>query len=118
MSHSAHLGRVGGLKVAAPGSTVNGLTIAERSVAAIGFFAATPQTVNPANGAPFLPGPLVDQGTSLLLGVPLPPTGDIEATRTALVAAGQDLFVPVNFGGAFSTEEERSRPAGGQRGSA
>ena len=75
MSHSAHLGRVGGLKVAVPGATVNGLTIAERSVAAIGFFAATPQTVNPANGAPFLPGPLVDQGTSLLLGVPLPPTG-------------------------------------------
>ena len=117
MSHSAHLGRVGGLKVAAPGSTVDGLTVADRSVAAIGFFAATPQTVNPANGAPFLPGPLVDQGTSLLLGVPVTGLG-IEATRTALVAAGQDLFVPVNFGGAFSTEEERSRPAGGQRGSA
>ena len=113
MSHSAHLGRVGGLNVAVPGAIVNGLTIAERSVAAIGFFAATPQTVNPANGAPFLPGPLVDKGTSLLLGVPLPPTGEIEATRTALIAAGQDLFVPVNFGGAFSTEESEVVPPEG-----
>jgi Ca2+-binding RTX toxin-like protein len=100
------------LKVAAPRSTVDGLTVADRSVAAIGFFAATPQTVNPANGTPFLPGPLVDQGTSLLLGVPVTGLG-IEAARTALVAAGQDLFVPVNFGGAFSTEEDEVVPPEG-----
>jgi Ca2+-binding RTX toxin-like protein len=45
--------------------------------------------------------------------VPLPPTGHIEVTRTALVAAGQDLFVPVNFGGAFSTEESEVVPPEG-----
>jgi Ca2+-binding RTX toxin-like protein len=95
--------------VAPPGATENGLTNAERSVAAAGFFGATPQTVNPANGAPFLPGHLVDRGTSLLLNVP----GTGPGTRTALVAAGQDLYVPLDLEGAISTEEGEVVPPGG-----
>lgn len=57
MSHSADLGSVGGLHVARPEAIVDGLSIADRLVAVIGFFGATPQTVNPANGSPYLPGP-------------------------------------------------------------
>jgi hypothetical protein len=109
MSHSAYLGIVGGLKVAAQGATEDGLTNAERSVAAAGLFGATPQTVNPANGAPFLPGHLVDQGTSLLLNVP----GTGPAIRTALVAAGQDLYVPLDLEGAISTLESEVVPPEG-----
>jgi Ca2+-binding RTX toxin-like protein len=112
MSRSADLGTVGGLKVAAPGATVGGLTIADRLVTAFIFFSATPQTVNPANGSAYLPGPLESSGTSILLAVP-PTEGEIEATRSALVAAGNDLFVPLNIAGALSTEEGEVVPPNG-----
>jgi Ca2+-binding RTX toxin-like protein len=112
MTHPAPLGTVGGLTVASPGAIENGLSIADRSVAAIAFFGATPQTVNPTNGALYHPGPLVDKGTSLLFGVPVTGLG-IQVTRTALVAAGQDLFLPVNLVGAISTEESEVVPPEG-----
>ena len=98
---------VGGLTVAAPGATVDGLTIAERAVQWLKFDLETPasenKTLNP--DLPLDPGPLFAQGTTFLPG--FAESGPVTVgTQRSLVTAGQDLLVAVATLGAVSTQPE------------
>ncbi|MEM7056438.1 MAG: calcium-binding protein [Pseudomonadota bacterium] len=92
MTDTTHLGEVGGLEIAAPESTVDGLTIADRAIQNVRLLTLLPGTVNQRFVDIHIPGPLVDQGTSFL-------------AETSLVAAGQDILIPLNIRVAISTAE-------------
>lgn len=77
---------VGGLQVSEPGSTVDGLTIAERAVEWVNWLYDRPVFDVPGADVPYTPGPLEDQGTSFLYGNA--PVLDVR------IKQGQDLLLP------------------------
>lgn len=77
---------VGGLEVSEPGSTVDGLTIAERAVEWGLWLLDMPVFEIPGSDVPYTPGPLEDQGTSFLYGGA--PVLDVR------IRQGQDLLLP------------------------
>jgi hypothetical protein len=94
----------GGLRIAEPGSVVNGRSIGNMTAEWWRFVLETPQTLNPVFGGPYVPGPLTDEGTYFLYGFP----NDNSGTQQARVKPGSALLLPMRNSANLKTEPDET----------
>lgn len=94
----------GGLQIAEPGSIVNGRSIGNMAAEWWRFLLETPTNLHPNYGSPYVPGPLAEEGTYFLYGLPPGESGTLEARAKA----GSAMLLPLRPWANLKTEPDET----------